>query len=83
LVARCPAALRGIIEARGVGLLHCAAADEARIGLVVDLGATEQARLPERRVIVLLDRQVDLVHPPPNTHFPAALLAYLRGGRVA
>ena len=83
LVARCPAPLRGLIEARGVGLLRCDAIPKAKVGLAVDLGTPEPARLPESHTIVLLDRRIDLVHLPSNAHFPAALLLYLRGGRVA
>jgi HPr kinase/phosphorylase len=83
LVARCPPPLRNMIEARGVGLLRCPAVDGAAIALAVDLGIPEEARLPESHEIVLLERRVDLVHRSANAHFPAALLLYLREGRVA
>lgn len=83
LVARCPAPLSGMIEARGLGLLRCDPLPQAKIALAVDLGTPEEARLPESHAIVLLDRRIDLVRHAPNPHFPAALLLYLRGGRVA
>ena len=83
LVARAPAALAGLIEARGVGLLHAAARDEADIVLVADLGAAASPRLPERHGIVLLGCHVDLVAGPMQAHLPAALVLYLRGGRAA
>jgi HPr kinase/phosphorylase len=83
LIARCPAPLSGMIEARGLGLLRCEPLAEAEIALVADLGAAETARLPAKHDIVLLGCRLDLVRLPSNAHFPAALLVYLRGGRVA
>jgi HPr kinase/phosphorylase len=83
LVARCPGPLSGMIEARGVGLLRCDPLPQTEIALVADLGAAETARLPEKHAIVLLGCRLDLVRLPSNAHFPAALLVYLRGGRVA
>jgi HPr kinase/phosphorylase len=83
LVARCPAPLAGVIEARGLGLLRCEPLPETEITLVADLGTPETARLPEKHEIVLLGCKRDLVRLPSNAHFPAALLVYLRGGRVA
>ena len=83
LVARCPQAISGLIEARGVGILHSPPIAEATLQLAVDLGAAETARLPEQHSIVFLGAQLDLVHVPSNTHFPASLVVYLRGGRAA
>jgi HPr kinase/phosphorylase len=83
LIARCPAAIRGLIEARGVGILRADALAEAPLHLVADLTHAESARLPDAQSTVLLGQRLDLVHPPPNPHFPAALLIYLRGGREA
>jgi HPr kinase/phosphorylase len=79
--ASCPAATRGLIEARGVGLLRAQVLRSARVVLAVDLAARETVRLPERRRIVFLGHEVDLVHGPVTAHFPAALMLYLAEGR--
>lgn len=81
LVATCPAAIRGRIEARGVGILGAGSLDEAPIVLAVDLSATETERLPPQRQMTLLGCVVPLVHRVESGHFPAAILQYLRGGR--
>ena len=47
LVARPPAALAGLIEVRGLGLMRLAHEASAVVGLVVDLAADDAARLPE------------------------------------
>ena len=83
LVARCPVpGIRGRIEARGLGILATPAEDAATLALAIDLGQTETDRLPPRRVITLLGMALDLVHGSQGSHLPAALLCYLRGGRV-
>lgn len=83
LIARCPPAIRGLIEARGVGLLRAEAMDEAPIALVADLGQTEDQRLPPPRRLTILGCDLDLVLHAQNDHFPQALLLYLRHGRKA
>lgn len=83
LIARCPPAIRGLIEARGVGLLRAEAMDEAPIALVADLGQTEDQRLPPPRRLRILGCDLDLVLHAQNDHFPQALLLYLRHGRQA
>jgi HPr kinase/phosphorylase len=83
LTATCPAAIKGLIEARGIGLLRAPTLDEAEIALVVDLDRTEDQRLPPRRKITILGCEADLVLHAQNDHFPAALMLYLRHGRQA
>lgn len=83
VVARCPAPLRGMIEARGVGLLNAPTLDEAEVVLVIDLATPETDRLPPRRSISLLGVACDLVLGSPLAHFPAAVLCYLTHGRRA
>jgi HPr kinase/phosphorylase len=80
LVARCPAPLRGRIEARGLGLLGADPLDAATLALAADLTAAPAARWPEPREIVLLGRALPLVAAAPDAHFPAALVHYLRHG---
>ncbi|MGL6209743.1 MAG: HPr kinase/phosphorylase [Paracoccaceae bacterium] len=83
LIARCPPALRGLIEARGMGILNAPHLAEAPITLAVDLKATETDRLPPQRSIVIAGSAIDLVHGQQSDHFPAAILCYLRHGRHA
>lgn len=81
LVATCPPAIAGMIEARGLGLLHAEAHPRCTIGLVVDLGQTEAMRLPPHRNVTYLGRMVPLVLGQATPHFPAALWHYIRAGR--
>lgn len=83
LTARCPHALRGLIEARGVGILTSPALPEAPITLVADLSQPEPDRLPPRRKTLILGQEVDLVLGQGNPHFPTAVLRYLTGSRQA
>jgi HPr kinase/phosphorylase len=46
LVVRPAPALAGLIEIRGLGIRHCDFAEEAIVGLVVDLAAADAERLP-------------------------------------
>ncbi len=83
VTARCPTPLRGMIEARGVGILQAPVLAEAKVALVIDLGCKETDRLPPRRSVTLLGVACDLVHAGFTDHFPAAILCYVRHGRVA
>lgn len=76
-----PEAIRGLIEARGVGILHADVTDTALLCVVVDLSERETARLPEPRRVSVLSRQVPLLHKMSQPHFAAALVQYLKGGR--
>jgi HPr kinase/phosphorylase len=83
LIARCPGPIRGLIEARGVGVLRAPAVAEAEVALVADLGQAEDQRLPPARRITILGCDVSLVLQARNDHFPDALMLYLRHGRQA
>ncbi|WP_431298384.1 HPr kinase/phosphorylase [Tabrizicola sp. BL-A-41-H6] len=83
LVARCPPPLRGLIEARGIGLLRTDPAPTADIALVADLGQTETDRLPPDRRITILSVSLPLVLASAHAHFPDAVMLYLRHGRHA
>jgi HPr kinase/phosphorylase len=80
LVARCPAPLRGRIEARGLGLLGADPLEAATLALAADLTAPPATRWPEPREIVLLGLALPLVAAASDAHFPAALVHYLRHG---
>ena len=83
VIARCPPPLRGLIEARGVGILTAPPLHEAEIALVVDLAQPEPDRLPPRRKTLLLGLSVDLVLGQGNAHLPSSVLRYLSGARQA
>lgn len=82
LIASCPPQLSGMIEARGIGLLHAPPRARAQITLVVDLDQTETHRLPPKRITSLLGVQLPLVLGAESTHFPASVLCYLKGARL-
>ncbi|WP_114860325.1 HPr kinase/phosphorylase [Azospirillum brasilense] len=59
VMATAPAALAGLLEVRGVGIMPVPAATQAEIALVVDLVPRDAVeRLPEEDTIDLLDRAV-------------------------
>lgn len=84
LVATCPNPdLRGVVEARGLGLLRAPFVESADLALGVDLGQREADRLPPERQVTILGRTLSLVLQAHNDHFPDALMLYLRHGRQA
>ena len=83
VMARCPGALAGLIEARGLGILTAPSTGPCEVVLVADLALPEPDRLPPRRKVTLLGRQIDLVQGRDSNHFPASVLCYLKGTRQA
>ena len=55
LWATCPPTIRGVIEARGVGLLHATTLSKVAVDLVVDLNQPEVERLPDPYETTILD----------------------------
>lgn len=82
LLAAAPARIRGLIEARGVGILAADAVATARVVLAVDLGLPETERLPPRHGRRLLGVNLPVLHRVESAHFPAAILQYLKAGRA-
>ena len=83
LHAKCPPTLRGLIEARGLGLIRAKTQASTKIALVVDMGQTESDRLPPHRYTTLCEVTCAIVLGQQSPHFPAFLMAYLMGGRQA
>lgn len=81
LLASCPEPIRGLIEARGVGLLRAEAAAEAEVVVVAELDRVEAGRLPPWRGVALLGVTLPCLHKPASGGFAAALLQYLKSGR--
>ena len=82
LMADAPATLRGMIEARGIGILNARAVGPVRVAFAVDLTREERARLPERRSCDILDISLPLIWGRNNDHLGPAVLQYLKAGEV-
>lgn len=82
LIARCPPALSGMIEARGIGLLRADPAGPVALAHVVDLAQTETERLPPLRQVSICGTAIDLVLGQQADHFPSMLIQLLRTGRA-
>ena len=80
LVAAAPAALAGLVEARGVGILRVPAAAEAPLALAVDLGAPAEARLPQWRKIALLGCEIDLIPGAGVPNLDCILMVLVQSG---
>lgn len=78
-----PASLRGLIEARGVGILGADPLERARIVLIVDLGQQETDRLPPRREREVLGVHLPLVLSVQYGHLDVAILQWLKAERLA
>lgn len=81
LQAMCPDSLKGLIEARGIGILHAEFCDKAPISLVIDLDVEEVERIPPRREVTLLGVKLPLLHRVDAIHLPSAIRQFMRGGR--
>ena len=81
VLVRAPAAVAGLIEVRGIGILRIDFLDEAPLGLVVDLVApTEVERIPDDRFEVVLGLPIRVIALAP---FEASAVAKLRLARRA
>ncbi|WP_163847285.1 HPr kinase/phosphorylase [Pseudooceanicola aestuarii] len=86
IIASAPAALRGLVEARGLGLLRADHRPAAPLVAILDLDAEEPERLPPHRTTDLLGVTLPLIRGYHNggMRIPApAILQYLRKGRAA
>lgn len=83
LIASSPEAIRGQIEARFVGILSALPAAPTPLALLVNLDTIEAQRLPPMRTEALMGVLVPSVHKSECSHFPAAILQYLKHGRIA
>jgi serine kinase of HPr protein (carbohydrate metabolism regulator) len=84
LIARPPAAIAGLIEVRGLGIMQVDHAASSRLGLVVTLGAVEPAsRLPEPGSYELLGVPLPCLALDPRTaSAPAKIRLALTAPRV-
>ncbi len=82
LFASVPDTIRGMIEARKLGLIQVTPQITARIALVVDLDQEEPERLPEHAKITLSGVEIDLVRGKNNSNLAAQLIAALKGAII-
>jgi HPr kinase/phosphorylase len=82
LLARAPAALVGLIEARGVGILRMPAMPEAPLALAVDLGRAAAARMPHPATITHLGVDIELISGREVPNLDAIVTIYLHNGRA-
>jgi HPr kinase/phosphorylase len=78
LVAQCPTAICGMIEARGVGILHVPHEQNVPVCLAIDMGQDEVERLPLPHEVQLLGQSVPCLHKSEGPHFAAALFLTLK-----
>jgi serine kinase of HPr protein (carbohydrate metabolism regulator) len=84
VLARAPAALAGLVEVRGLGIVRVDALKEAPLVLIVDLiGSDEVDRLPEPRVETVLGLTVPLLAQAPFEASASAKLHFARRALAA
>ncbi len=81
VIASAPDPLRGLIEARGIGLLHAEVLHETPLDLVIDLDRIEPDRMPPPRQARLLGQDLTLLYRVENIHFTSMVMQYLKAGR--
>ncbi|TPE48302.1 HPr kinase/phosphorylase [Amaricoccus solimangrovi] len=82
VIARAVDPLRGLVEARGVGLLRTdQVLDDVAIATVVDLDFAPAARMPQLRVIDLLGTDVELIFGRGVPNLDAVLVFMMRNAR--
>lgn len=80
VIAHCPPALAGLIEARGLGILNAVSEPKAKVVLVVDLDQVEPERLPPQRRLTLLGCELPLIYRVDAPQFAPGILQILKAG---
>lgn len=80
LVARAPAALSGLVEARGVGLLRLPSMPEAPLALAVALDRRPAARMPQPATITHLGVTLELISGRDVPNLDLVVTIYLHHG---
>ncbi len=83
LYARAPTEIAGLIEARGIGILHLPFCERIQVQAAVDVSDSSSERLPPPRSLQLMQVEVEFLHFHPAPHFPSALMCYFMGTRSA
>ncbi len=82
VIARAPDPIRGLIEARCMGLLKAQIRSPVPVVAMVDLEQLETERLPRRQTTRLLGKTLPLVKRVDAPHFAPALMQFLRCGAL-
>lgn len=82
LVASAPAALAGMLEVRGLGILRFPSVSEAVVTLVVDLDRPAAARMPQPVTIACLGVEVELISGRDLPNLDLALTLFVQNGRA-
>ena len=75
-----PERLGGVIEARGVGLIRVPDTRAAPLRLIVDMGAHENARLPEPATRAVMGKHIRYLRRVDGPHFAGSIVALSNGG---
>jgi len=78
--ATSPDSIKGMIEARFIGILNAAVEPSAKITCAIDLDEIETERLPKRRFVNLIGQDVPLLRKVEGPSFAPAILQILRYG---
>lgn len=81
LYARAPAAIAGLIEARGIGLLRMNHRRLSRITLAVELGPRPGPRLPDPRSLCIEGIEIALLRGTADGLFATAIAHYVSSPR--
>ncbi|MEE4187472.1 MAG: HPr kinase/phosphatase C-terminal domain-containing protein [Roseobacter sp.] len=81
LTARSPATIKGMVEARSVGILRADTVSETTVVLVVDLDTEERERLPDKHMYEICNHRLPCLRAVHAPYFPAAILQMLKCGR--
>lgn len=77
-LADAPDPIRGLIEARGLGLIRVDSLGPTRLAAVLDMSVVERDRLPPTRSIEVLGYSLPLLHRVDSPGFADALVLWLR-----
>lgn len=81
LIAEVPRAIKGQIEARGIGILNAHAIGPTPVALAICLDKEEASRLPKHYTFARFGVTVPLLYRVPYPHFAPAILQFIKAGR--
>ena len=82
LIGKSPAAIKGQIEARGLGILAADTISSAIVDVCIDMDKVEKNRLPEQQVMDLFGLKIPTIHGRGNKHLAAGVLQMFKAKRV-
>jgi HPr kinase/phosphorylase len=82
VILACPDSIKGMVEARGVGILTVKSVDATKLAFVVDLDKPAPTRLPEAQKAQIQGRLFPLICGKGNQNLGAVVWCLLGGGRI-